>query len=138
MKKFLSFMMACIVALSLGADTFSYLNFTLSDGITKQVSTDGLTITYAGSNVVATTSTGTTTLAKANVTSMYFTNTKIDVTTPSFDLNHDGYVDVADVAYLIDVALGGSKDIYGECDLNGDGYVDVADVSFLINYILQR
>ena len=59
----------------------------------------------------------------------YVGNTPI--TTPC-DTNGDGKVDVADIAYIIDVMAGNADVLSASSDVNGDGTVDVADISSVI------
>ncbi len=52
------------------------------------------------------------------------------------DSNGDGKVDVADIAYIIDVMAGAtvpSASAQGKADVNGDGVTDVADISSVVS-----
>jgi hypothetical protein len=51
------------------------------------------------------------------------------------DVNGDGFVDVADVFYLINFLFASGPDPVGPGDVSGDGAVDVGDVFYLINYL---
>ncbi len=54
------------------------------------------------------------------------------------DVDHDGNVNIADVAALIDYLLGGNDDVCTTCaDVNGDGDVNIADVAILIDRLLS-
>ena len=56
---------------------------------------------------------------------------------PMGDVDHDGYVTIADVSVLIDYLLDNSTVICPICaDLDGDGEVTIADVSELIDMLL--
>jgi hypothetical protein len=51
------------------------------------------------------------------------------------DVNGDGYVDVADIALIIDIMAGigvNNSELARAADVNGDGYVDVADIASVI------
>ena len=51
------------------------------------------------------------------------------------DVNHDGYVDIADVTALISIVL--KKANYpAEADVNSDGEATIADVTILIGRVL--
>ena len=49
------------------------------------------------------------------------------------DVNGDGYVDVADIAAIIDAMAGNDQSSASAADVNGDGVVDVADISAVID-----
>lgn len=52
------------------------------------------------------------------------------------DSNGDGKVDVADIAYIIDVMAGATvpgASAQGKADVNGDGVTDVADISSVVS-----
>jgi hypothetical protein len=51
------------------------------------------------------------------------------------DINGDGFVNVADVFYLINYLFAAGAAPVGPADTNGDGAVNVADVFYLINYL---
>src|SRR5262245_3379783 len=51
----------------------------------------------------------------------------------SGDVNGDGFVDVADVFYLINFLFAGGPVPKGVGDVDANGVVDVADVFYLIN-----
>ena len=53
----------------------------------------------------------------------------------SYDVNHDGEVNIADVNALIDAVLSG-KGARDPFDVNGDGEVSIADVNTLMDVIL--
>ena len=54
------------------------------------------------------------------------------------DVNHDGYINIADVTALIDELLGGNGTACTLCaDLNGDNNVNIADVTNLIDLLLS-
>ena len=54
------------------------------------------------------------------------------------DVDHDGNVNIADVAALIDYLLGGNDAVCTTCaDVNGDGDVNIADVAILIDRLLS-
>jgi len=91
MKKIIIMMILGFITLNANAETYSYLIFTMSDGITKVYSTEGLKITYGTNDsdeyVINVTSNGTTdTLLYSDVTNMYFSNELPETTTKSFDL----------------------------------------------------
>lgn len=55
------------------------------------------------------------------------------------DINHDGFIDVADINILINSMLG--KNMSGSVtthDLDNDGSVDVSDINILINILLGK
>ena len=53
------------------------------------------------------------------------------------DVNHDGTVNISDVAELADSLLAGSTDICSICaDVDGDGEINIADVARLIDMLL--
>ena len=62
--------------------------------------------------------------------------------TPAYqlgDVNHDGYVNIADVTRLIDYLLGSTTDIYLDCaDVKADGDINIADVTALIDLLLNN
>ena len=53
------------------------------------------------------------------------------------DVNHDGYVDIADVTTLIDYILEDAAAAPAEADFNEDGIVGIADVTDLVDYLLS-
>ncbi len=53
------------------------------------------------------------------------------------DVNHDGFITIADVSALIDLLLGSDNGACISCaDVNGDSEVSIADVSVLIDLLL--
>ena len=53
------------------------------------------------------------------------------------DVNHDGTVNISDVAELADSLLAGSTDICSICaDVDGNGEINIADVARLIDMLL--
>ena len=52
------------------------------------------------------------------------------------DVNGDGFVDVSDVASLVDCLLNDRSSI-GNADVNNDGVVDVNDIANLLDYLLN-
>ena len=53
------------------------------------------------------------------------------------DVNHDGVVNISDVAELADSLLAGSTEICSICaDVDGDGEINIADVARLIDLLL--
>ncbi len=61
-------------------------------------------------------------------------------TGPSFDVNGDSKVDIADVNIVINVMLGKatSDELQARSDVTGDGKVDIADVNAVINAMLGK
>ena len=56
---------------------------------------------------------------------------------PLGDVNHDGYVTIADVTALIDYLLSDANAAPEEADMNQDGFKTIADVTALIDYLLS-
>ena len=56
------------------------------------------------------------------------------------DLNHDGYVNITDVALLVNYILGTDEGVVieSEADINGDTIVNITDVVALTNIILGQ
>jgi hypothetical protein len=54
---------------------------------------------------------------------------------PRGDANGDGFVDIADVFYLINFLFAGGPPTFGAADADGVGGLSIADVFFLINYL---
>lgn len=54
------------------------------------------------------------------------------------DVNHDGYVNKADVEVLVDIVLGKSDDTYSAGDINGDEQLNIADISSLVSLMLGK
>ena len=52
------------------------------------------------------------------------------------DANGDGYVDIADVTYILGVMASGSKEAVA--DINGDGEVDIADVTRVLTIMADQ
>lgn len=58
---------------------------------------------------------------------------------PICDVNKDMEVDVADIAYVIDVMAGSKNSSFvAAADVNGDGVVDVADIATIISEMAAR
>ncbi|MBR6284043.1 MAG: dockerin type I repeat-containing protein [Muribaculaceae bacterium] len=51
------------------------------------------------------------------------------------DVDHDGFIDIADVNAIINALLTGDQPV--DYDLNGDGSVDIGDVNEIINIMLK-
>ena len=140
MKKTIITMLIALVAMTISAETYSYLKFTKTNGSTVTCSVEGLKITYDNTNVTVTNAEGTTTIALAEVQDMYFSN-EAGTTVKRGDVNNDGEVDINDVTRLIDVVLGQDVDYNAQAaDCNtesGDGDININDVTALINYVLS-
>ncbi len=54
------------------------------------------------------------------------------------DVNGDGFVDVADIASVIDCMSGNGKVSKERADVNGDGTVDVADIAAIIDIMAGK
>ena len=55
------------------------------------------------------------------------------------DVNGDGYVNMNDVTFIINIILGKkSKDNYPNADTDRNGTVDVTDVNAVVNIILGK
>ena len=137
MKKTIITMLIALVAMFAGAETYSYLKFTKTNGSTVSCSAAGLKITYDNSTITVTNDEGTTTIALADVQDMYFSN-EAGTTHKLGDVNGDGEVNVSDVTALISYVLGNNNDIIVEAaNCNGDNDINVADVTVLIKYVLS-
>jgi hypothetical protein len=53
------------------------------------------------------------------------------------DANVDGYVDIADVVYLINYVFRGGPQPPGLGDVDGDGVIDIVDIVWLIEYLFR-
>ncbi len=133
-------MLIALVAMTISAETYSYLKFTKTDNSTVTYSVEGLKLTYDNTNVTITNAEGTATLPLAQVKDMEFTNDP--GSTPSIligDVNNDGEVSIGDVTALIDYLLGGtaSNINLAAADVNSDSEVTIADVTALIDKLLS-
>jgi hypothetical protein len=133
-------MLIALVAMTISAETYSYLKFTKTDNSTVTYSVEGLKLTYDNTNVTITNAEGTATLPLAQVQNMEFTNDA--GTTPSVligDVNNDGEVSIGDVTALIDHLLGSttSNINLAAADVNNDSEVTIADVTALIDRLLS-
>ena len=54
------------------------------------------------------------------------------------DVNLDGAVDVADIAYIISCMAGSAGANKAQADVNGDGAVDVADIAYVISLMAGK
>ncbi len=56
------------------------------------------------------------------------------------DVNGDGYVNMNDVTFIINIILGKNETEYelATADVNGDGYINMNDVTAIINIILGK
>jgi len=141
MKKTIITMLIALVAMFAGAETYSYLKFTKTNGTTVTYSAQGLKLTYDNSNVTVTNAEGTSTIALAEVQDMYFSNEAGSETPTSKrgDVDMNGSIDIEDVTALIGYVLNGSGDGIDleacNCDLVGG--VDIEDITALINYVLN-
>ena len=133
MKHLSTILLVCLMGFMSKADTFDYLNFVNSSG-TTQVTTDGLKITFADGNLVASAGDKTTTIALSTLSEMYFTDTALQ-TWRKGDVNHDGFVDLTDLNLVINAMLDGV--FYTDYDINGDSEIDVSDISYIINIIIS-
>ena len=133
-------MLIALVAMTISAETYSYLKFTKIDNSTVTYSVEGIKLTYDNTNVTITNAEGTATLPLAQVKDMEFTNDP--GSTPSIligDVNNDGEVSIGDVTALIDYLLGGtaSNINLAAADVNSDSEVTIADVTALIDKLLS-
>ena len=134
-------MLIALVAMFAGAETYSYLKFTKTNGTTVTYSAQGLKLTYDNSNVTITNAEGTATIALAEVQDMYFSN-EAGGDTPAGkrgDVNMSGTVDVDDITDLIGYVLGDNSTGLDLSAANCDqvGGIDIEDVTALINYVLN-
>jgi hypothetical protein len=134
-------MLIALVAMFAGAETYSYLKFTKTNGTTVTYSAQGLKLTYDNSNVTVTNAEGTSTIALAEVQDMYFSN-EAGGDTPAGkrgDVNMSGTVDVDDITDLIGYVLGDNSTGLDLSAANCDqvGGIDIEDVTALINYVLN-
>ena len=141
MKKTIITMLIALVAMFAGAETYSYLKFTKTNGTTVTYSAQGLKLTYDNSNVTITNAEGTATIALAEVQDMYFSN-EAGGDTPAGkrgDVNMSGTVDVDDITDLIGYVLGDNSTGLDLSAANCDqvGGIDIEDVTALINYVLN-
>ena len=141
MKKTIITMLIALVAMFAGAETYSYLKFTKTNGTTVTYSAQGLKLTYDNSNVTVTNAEGTSTIALAEVQDMYFSN-EAGGDTPAGkrgDVNMSGTVDVDDITDLIGYVLGDNSTGLDLSAANCDqvGGIDIEDVTALINYVLN-
>ena len=130
-------MLIALVAMTISAETYSYLKFTKTDNSTVTYSVEGLKLTYDNTNVTITNAEGTATLPLAQVQDMEFTNDGGSSSSAQLgDVNGDGYVNITDVSLLINYILGEEVEIvYDAANCNGDNEVNISDVTKLINYI---
>ncbi len=140
MKKTIITMLIALVTMFAGAETYSYLKFTKTNGTTVTYSAQGLKLTYDNSNVTVTNAEGTSTIALAEVQDMYFSND--GSTTPGYkigDVNMDGNVNIDDVTVLIDYLLSGNADNIdaNAADVDQSGNVSIDDVTILIDMLLN-
>ena len=134
MRKLLTFLLVCLFGLVARADAFSFLNFT-SGTSTTQLNANGVKITFADGNLVATVDGATTTLPLSGLSNMYFTNDALSMGLKG-DINHDGLVDLTDLNILINGLLSGNYT--NDYDVNGDGTLDVGDIAIIINIIISQ
>jgi len=139
MKKTIITMLIALVALFAGAETYSYLKFTRTDGSTVTYSVEGIKLTYDDTNVTITNVDGTASLPLAQVQNMEFTNDAGSSTTViRGDVNGDGSVNITDVSLLINYLQGGDVEIVqAAANCNGDNDVNISDVTMLINFLLN-
>ena len=137
MKKIILTTLITLVAVCTSAETFSYLKFTKTDGVTLTYSVDDLTLTYDDDNIHIINSEGAATIPLSEVLDMYFSN-QSESSFLRGDVNGDREIGIADVMCLIDYLL--TRDTSGviidAVDCNNDGEVSVADVMCLIDYLL--
>lgn len=140
MKRFFLIGAAMLVTLCMAADSFNYLKLSATSA-DKTISTDGLTIVFSGSNLVATSSSESITIPLATMNYMEFTDTQSgggETTYPTGDVTGDGVVDIDDVNAVINIILQkkSQSDYPGISDVDSSGLVDVDDVNTIINIIL--
>ena len=141
MKKWFWLMMAFVaIQVSAAESTYKFLVFTTSDGAQTSVSTDGLTLTTAEGNLMATNSEGTTTFLLTDLAKMAFAKSTEEPKLEG-DVNADGTVDVADISSIITVmasSVDSGSPADTAADVNGDGQVDVADISAVITIMASN
>ena len=139
MKKTIITMLIALVAIVAGAESYSYLKFTKTNGTTATYSVEGLKLTYDNTNVTVTNVDGTATLALAEVQDMYFSN-EAGSNFLRGDVDNDGVVAIGDVTALIDYIL--SHEAEGvnveAADCDQDGEIGIGDITALIDYILSH
>lgn len=54
------------------------------------------------------------------------------------DVNHDNYVNCADVTAIYDYLLSGNDEFAATCDVNGDGVITAGDITAIYDYLLGR
>lgn len=64
------------------------------------------------------------------------TRLKTTARTPG-DVNHDGFINIADVTLLVNIILGKASNVT-EADIDQNGTVNIADVTLLVNIILGK
>lgn len=98
MKKILS-LVAFIVTFSANAfaDDYQYLTFQKTDGTSLSVTAEGLKITFADGNLVATQGGETTTIALTDLNKMYFSSEKTAIKTIDNDQTVTGSAEVYDL-----------------------------------------
>ena len=75
MKKLFAVAALCAMSLATMADAYRYLTVTNTDGTSQSLDvSNGLTITFAGGNMIATDGTNTTTLPLSSLATMAFTD----------------------------------------------------------------
>ncbi len=138
MKKILALVAASVLgALSMSADTYSYLAVAKSDGTVKTFDVGSLVITFDGTTMLLTNEAGSNTFMTPALEKIYFTNSASDdETTLLGDVNGDGIVDAADVTMLVSMVLGNETPNLDRGDMNSDGVLDAADVTQLVTKIL--
>lgn len=75
MKKKVLIIIAAAVSIGTSAETYNYLTFSETSGAETSVSVSGLSIAYSNGNMIATNSSGTTTIALTSLSKMYFSET---------------------------------------------------------------
>lgn len=62
----------------------------------------------------------------------------LEAQTSNGDVNGDGYVNIADVAALVNIILGKAPDTYNAADVNNDTKINIADIDELVGILLAR
>ena len=106
------------------------MNFVFNHGASNMQTVD---VTDVRTSSVFEVTTQTNKYEVANVTDTYLP--LLESGGPSYDVNGDGEVNIADVNAIIDMILSGSSAAAG--DVNGDGEINIADINAVIDGILN-
>jgi len=143
MKKTIIMMLLALVAITVSAQTYSYLRFVFTDATEVAYSVNDIIVTYDDTNVYVNNADGTATIPLTIVSEMYFSNNGNSDSGHGYepgDVDHSGDYTITDVTILIDRVLA-NESIGDNCcdicaDVDGDGDIAINDVTALIDLVL--